>query len=444
MVVAFPLQALLPYSSCHLGGLMKLSQRIEHSNLEATSWMASGELDLLLSTIMIDGRYQNFSFVLPCWNSRDIKLGFQAYVKYQDALQYSRDHKDDMTRVELDNVIREKHGSTLFELSSKYCDIRNHLLKTVVHVNPGLISRRVIIIPCNERENHWSATFVFNASYIGEEEEDGMLRPSFFRYCSLHPNGDRKVRLDQGIVWFLNLCFTYDLHEKNILKDKSSKLGWCTPFGNDMTGNMMGTAAFPSLRLPKNSDILPRQNDDYNCGIGICSAIAIILRDIVFVDEKDNDNLAVYHDFFQLENMPIFTCEETDEVYCNLPTKGFAAFPMLPRERWIEFLPLLREQWFSFVDSFAHFQHYWEPKRLMDGYYVDEDYTKACKAIEKWPILKRKMPLTFNSPIKIDSAGVKTDLRPRKLDLESAGGDTNGGSNTAGGDTNGGSNTKCM
>ena len=129
----------------------------------------------------------------------------------------------------------------------------------------------------------------------------------------------------------------------------------------------MGTAAFPSLRLPKNSDILPRQNDGYNCGIGICSAIAIILCDIVFVDEKDDDNLAVHHDFFELENTPIFTCEETDEVYCNLPTKGFKAFPMLPTERWIEFLPLLREQWFSFVDAFAHFQHYWEPKRLMDG-----------------------------------------------------------------------------
>ena len=202
---------------------MKLSQRIEHSSTEGTAWMASGELDLLLSTIMIDGRYQNFSFVLPCWSSLDIKNGFEAYVKYQDALQYSRDHADVMTRVELDNLMREKHGGTLFELSSKYCDIRNHLLKTVVHVNPGIISRRVIIIPCNEGETHWSATFVFNASYIGEER-DGMLRPCFFRYCSLHPNGDRKVRLDQGIVWFLNLCFTYDLHEKNLMKGKSSLL----------------------------------------------------------------------------------------------------------------------------------------------------------------------------------------------------------------------------
>jgi hypothetical protein len=140
--------------------------------------MASGELDLLLSTIMIDGRYQNFSFILPCWNSRDIKLGFQAYVKYQDALQNSRDHKDDMTMGELDDVIRKKHNGTLFELCSKYRDIRNHLLKTVVHVNPGIISRCVIIIPCNDRDDHWSATFVFNASYIGEEE-DSVLRPCF-------------------------------------------------------------------------------------------------------------------------------------------------------------------------------------------------------------------------------------------------------------------------
>ena len=116
-----------------------------------------------------------------------------------------------------------------------------------------------------------------------------MLRPCFSDIAVCIPMETAKqVRLDQGIVWFLNLCFTYDLHEKNLVKGKSSKLGWCTPFGDDRTGNMMGTAAFPSLRLPMNSDILPRQNDGYNCGIGICSAIAIILRDIVFVDEKDD------------------------------------------------------------------------------------------------------------------------------------------------------------
>ena len=440
-----PLQNLLPYSACHLGGVMKLSQRIEHSNANGTAWMASGELDLLLSTILIDGRYQNFSFILPCWNSRDIKLGFEAYVKYQDALQYWRENKDKMTKADIVNAIQEKHHGTLLELSSTYLSIRNHLLKTVVHVNPGIISRRVIIIPCNEREDHWSVTFVFNASYIGEEE-DGMLRPCFFRYCSLKPSGDRQVKVAQGIIWFLNLCYTYDVHEKNLLKCKSSKLGWCTPFGDDKAGNMMGTAAFPSLRLPKNIDILPRQNDDYNCGIGICSAIAIILRDIVFVDEKDNDNLVVYHDNFRSENMPIFTCDETSEVFCNLPTKAFKKFPMLPTAEWIEFLPRLREQWFSFLDAFAHFQHYWEPKRLNDGYVVDDDYTKACKLIEKWPTARKKGP--FMSPIKENPAGdAKQVVQPRNLGLESEGGDKKAGSgdakqggSNANGDGNSGSN----
>jgi hypothetical protein len=57
------------------------------------------------------------------------------------------------------------------------------------------------------------------------------------RVCCAHAFSDiavcipmetaKQVRLDQGIVWFLNLCFTYDLYEKNLLKEKSSKLGWC-------------------------------------------------------------------------------------------------------------------------------------------------------------------------------------------------------------------------
>ena len=121
--------------------------------------------------------------------------------------------------------------------------------------------------------------------YLGPNNVDNMASLSKSKLI-------RDVKVDQGITWFLNLCYSYDVHEKNVMKSKTRKFEWLTPFGDQKEGLMLGTEDFPSLRLLQELEVLPLQNDDYNCGIGICAAIAIILRDVVYVDEK-NDKLDV-------------------------------------------------------------------------------------------------------------------------------------------------------
>ena len=43
---------------------------------------------------------------------------------------------------------------------------------------------------------------------------------------------------------------------------------------------MVGTEKFPALKVLKDA-VLPKQKDNYNCGIGFVAAIGIILRDLL-------------------------------------------------------------------------------------------------------------------------------------------------------------------
>ena len=80
---------------------------------------------------------------------------------------------------------------------------------------------------------------------------------------------DRNVGLDQGIVWFLNLVYSYETH---LASQTGGVMSWLEPFGSELNGNMKGTHLFPSLRFPLGSNYLPFQQDGYNCGVGICAA----------------------------------------------------------------------------------------------------------------------------------------------------------------------------
>ncbi|KAI2505944.1 hypothetical protein MHU86_8444 [Fragilaria crotonensis] len=134
---------------------------------------------------------------------------------------------DDGTRSleDVDVVVRENLGREVADALSEYNNHMSNLLVKVVSRNPGLLQRRIIVFPFREGRDHWSATFVFNADSIFESKEQSdsssntgtVLRPCFFRYCSLRNDGTRKVALNQGVIWFLNLCASYEMHMKSNL-----------------------------------------------------------------------------------------------------------------------------------------------------------------------------------------------------------------------------------
>ena len=156
----------------------------------------------------------------------------------------------------------------------------------------------MLVFPTNEGDSHWSVTFVFNASFIQQDvdvdSDVGLLQPCFFRYCSSLPTGSRNTLSSHGIPWFLNLCYSYELHE-SLLERPTQGMKWYYPYGNHSDKLLLGTNSFPSLRL-HDAGHLPKQLDGYNCGIGACAAIGIVLRNML---QKDEDKVPLFDTGFK-------------------------------------------------------------------------------------------------------------------------------------------------
>ena len=56
-------------TSTFIKGEMLISNRLQHTKCVGTEWMAAGELNLLISTVLWDGCYNHLCFVLPCVHS---------------------------------------------------------------------------------------------------------------------------------------------------------------------------------------------------------------------------------------------------------------------------------------------------------------------------------------------------------------------------------------
>ena len=84
--------------------------------------------------------------------------------------------------LECSALVREKYGFSKEELYLKYEHQMNHVVKNVLLFYPGLLKKRLIVFPTNLRNNHWGATFVFNAGDIVEAATDNVscLRTCFF------------------------------------------------------------------------------------------------------------------------------------------------------------------------------------------------------------------------------------------------------------------------
>ena len=156
---------------------------------------------------------------------------------------------------EVDRIIREELGRKDAMVLSEHNGHTSNLLVKVVSRNPGLLERKLIVFPFCEGDLHGSATFVFNADSIFDRVEQrntssnkgATLRPCFFRYCSLSNDGTRKVELNEGIIWFLNLCASCKKHIRENLG--SQQTTFIEPLGSETEGIMLGTESFPALHI---------------------------------------------------------------------------------------------------------------------------------------------------------------------------------------------------
>ena len=64
---------------------MLLVNRSEHTTKEGKGWMATGEIDLMISILMFDGRYQDSCFVMPCGHCDNLSMCFDHFKTYKEA-----------------------------------------------------------------------------------------------------------------------------------------------------------------------------------------------------------------------------------------------------------------------------------------------------------------------------------------------------------------------
>jgi hypothetical protein len=391
----------VPATSLPVKGHISILRRIIHSHSDGTTWMSSSEMDLMVATLMLDGRYEDSAFVVPFSICEGISIAYGSYVAYKKWLGQAatlRAILDNGSRSsdEVNAVVRETLGHEVANALSNYNNHMSNLLVKVVSRNPGLLERRIIVFPFCEGSYHWSATFVFNADSIFESKEQTnsssntgtVLRPCFFRYCSLRNDGTRKVSLDQGVIWFLNLCASYEIHMKSNLG--SQRISFIEPFGSNTEGDMLGTDFFPALRVTEDG-YFPLQKDGYNCGVGVCATIGILFRELL---PRNEDFL--FDDLFSRANMPTYRCESSGEVFCHMPVSIMTKLPGhddaigSKKKKEKDYLSTVREQWFTLFDRMAEFQFVGGPYMLDKKNEPDIAYVSTMDLLS-WPRGKKRI-----------------------------------------------------
>jgi hypothetical protein len=429
-----PLGLLLSPNEMRGSGEIVSHERLHHSKSGGRTWMSTGELQMMTSLLMKDGRYEASATILSFPDMQLIQACFELLQRHLSAKKYEKDlidakeaelqkaaeaHFIDVEKRDINDkevakslyvtdglrkysavgsaLVREKFGGSKEDLYAIYDNQMNHVVKNVLLFYPGLLQKRLIVFPTNLRKNHWGATFVFNAGDIEAAVEDasGSGRTCFFRYCSFNPCGMTQIPNDIGIIWFLNLAFSYQEEQKTTSASDAStahnKMKWHSPFGRTFFGDMKGTEKFPALRV-LDDGVLPRQDDDHSCGIGLIAAIAIILRDIIGTD----NGATRYNEMFRRDCMQVVASTDmrVQENICFFPR---GTFPRLFKNgEWgsSSYLHVLKAEWFMLFDRIAELQHITVPKRQNADHMANHHYESLKRELQQfaWP----KTPILSN------------------------------------------------
>ena len=100
------------------------------------------KIRLMLSLLLSDGRYEGKCFVVSSFLAQKISIAFAAFVKYKQLLQKQKLNK---------SKIEDSGLKTEIDLAkTAYADHEEHLIRTVIRRNLGILRRKIIVFPfCN-------------------------------------------------------------------------------------------------------------------------------------------------------------------------------------------------------------------------------------------------------------------------------------------------------
>jgi hypothetical protein len=92
-LLPLPMEQLLPAGALKLKVEMSLQQQEEHSKSEGTKWLSSGELDLMPSILLCNGRYEDAAYLLPIKAGQAMRLGFEAHKTLKAMVELKADNE---------------------------------------------------------------------------------------------------------------------------------------------------------------------------------------------------------------------------------------------------------------------------------------------------------------------------------------------------------------
>ncbi|KAI2509656.1 hypothetical protein MHU86_4776 [Fragilaria crotonensis] len=198
-------------------GEMGSQERLDHSKSGGKTWMATRELQMMTSLLMRDGRYHTSVAILSFDDMQVIQGCFARLQRHLSAKKYENDlmvangadHAECLALV-------KRYGSSKEELYQKYDDQMNRVVKEVLLFYPGLLQKRLIVFPTNLSNDHWGqhlfsmleTLWLPRMMYHASGHVFSLLQSSSLRH--------EKIPNNVGVVWFLNLAFSYQEQRKTV------------------------------------------------------------------------------------------------------------------------------------------------------------------------------------------------------------------------------------
>jgi hypothetical protein len=142
---------LLPADTLKLKGEMTLARRKQHTEANGTKWFSTREIDLMLSILSCDGRYEDVAFMLPVHASNTIKSGFAAHARLKALLQLEKDNAE-MDQTELSELIFKFLKADSSKVIKDQQVQQDYVLNHIINRNPSLAwcfdSVRWLLLSC--------------------------------------------------------------------------------------------------------------------------------------------------------------------------------------------------------------------------------------------------------------------------------------------------------
>jgi hypothetical protein len=157
---------------------------------------------------------------------------------------------------------------------------------------------------------------------------------------------------------------------------------WRSPFGKTFQGQMLGTKSFPALRLP-DKNLLPKQDDGWNYGVGVIAAIDIVLRNVC---NQKEERITFDEQFGSQKKWELHEDEETKECFAYCDKQFFEPLPTKNDDLILaDYLTMLRLEWFVLFDRMAALHFVVLPKQIKKKNSVNPLYTETEPYTMMWP-----------------------------------------------------------